>query len=411
MLSIFSVLMKHLFKNYFFLAFFCISLHTAQAQNSTVQLSSDAQISLITIGSGPELYDSFGHTAIRVKDPRRNIDWVFNYGRFNFNTPNFYLKFARGKLLYTLWVSPFDDFIEDYKYQRRWVKEQILSLDTQEKKRYFDFLKNNAKEENREYRYDFFFDNCATRPVDALTEVMNGQLNINYSSFPEGFTHRDLIRNNVHWNTWGMVGMDVAIGSVTDRLATKKEYAFLPDYTMEAFANSMIVNENTKKPLVSKTESLYIPKKENTYKELFIVSPIIIIGLLSFLLLYKTYKDRKNDRPLGFVDSLILFCTGCIGILLAFLWFGTEHGTTKWNYNLLWAFPFHIIASFVIKKATPPQWIYPYMKLSVIMLALLGFHWIVGVQQFAYALIPLFIALAVRYMYMLKVIKQTRITG
>ena len=410
MLSIFSVLMKHLFKNYFFLAFFCISLHTSQAQNSTLQLSSEAQISLITIGPGPELYDSFGHTAIRVKDPRRNIDWVFNYGRFNFNTPNFYLKFARGKLLYTLWVTPFDEFIEDYKYQRRWVKEQVLSLDTQEKKRFFDFLKNNAKDENREYQYDFFFDNCATRPVDALTIVMGEQLNINYSSFPEGFTHRDLIRNNVHWNTWGMVGMDIAIGSVTDRHATKKEYAFLPDYTMEAFANSMIVNGNTEKPLVSSTEDLYTPEKENTYKELFITSPIVIISILSLLLLYKTYKDRKNERLVGFVDSFVLFCIGCIGILLAFLWFGTEHTTTKWNYNLLWAFPFHLIASFVIRKATPPRWIYPYMKLSVIMLALLGFHWTVGVQQYAYALIPLFIALATRYMYMLKVIKKSRAT-
>lgn len=408
MLSIFSVLMKHLFKNYFFLAFFCISLHTSQAQNSTLQLSSEAQISLITIGPGPELYDSFGHTAIRVKDPRRNIDWVFNYGRFNFNTPNFYLKFAKGQLLYTLWVTPFNEFIEDYKYQRRWVKEQVLALDTQEKKRYFDFLKNNAKDENREYQYDFFYDNCATRPVDALTIAMNGQLHINYSSFPEGFTHRDLIRNNVHWNTWGMVGMDVAIGSVTDRPATKKEYAFLPNYTMEAFAHSKIIHENTEKPLVSETKSLFIPEKENTYKELFIISPIVIIGLLSLILLYKTYKDYKNERSLGFVDSLMLFFTGCVGILLAFLWFGTEHSTTKWNYNLLWAFPFHLIASFVIRKATPPRWIYPYMKLSVIMLALLGFHWIVGVQRYAYALLPLFIALTVRYIYMLKVIKQTR---
>ncbi|WP_299213127.1 DUF4105 domain-containing protein [uncultured Dokdonia sp.] len=385
-------------------------LHTVRAQNNTIQLSSEAEISLITIGPGPELYDSFGHTAIRVKDPRRNIDWVFNYGRFNFNTPNFYMKFARGQLLYTLWVTPFDEFIEDYKVQRRWVKEQILALDTQDKKLFFDFLKNNAKDENREYLYDFFFDNCATRPLDALKSVMGKQLKIDYSSFPEGFTHRELIRDNVHWNTWGMVGMDIAIGSVTDRLATKEEYAFLPEYSMEAFANSTISDGNTKEPLVSKAEPLFIPEKENTYKELFVISPIVIISLLSLLLLYKTYTDHKNERPLGFVDALVLFCTGIIGILLAFLWFGTEHTTTKWNYNLLWAFPFHIIASFAIRKVAPPRWIYPYMKLSVILLALLGFHWIIGVQQYAYALIPLFIALAVRYMYMLKVIKKSRMT-
>ena len=400
--------MKQLSVKYIILFFLCVIVTSLHAQSRFTRLSENAEISLITIGPGPELYDSFGHTAIRVHDDASNIDWVFNYGRFNFNTPNFYMKFARGKLLYTLWVTPFDDFIEDYKYQRRWVKEQILALDTKEKALFFDFLKNNAKDENREYLYDFFFDNCATRPVDALVSVMGEQLKVDYSSFPEGFSHRDLIRNNVHWNTWGMLGMDVAIGSVTDRLATKKEYAFLPEYTMEAFSHSILSNE---RPLISKTETLYTPEEENTYKESFLISPIIIMSLLSLLLLYKTYKDHKNEKALGIVDTLVLFCTGIIGILLALLWFGTEHSTTKWNYNLLWAFPFHIIASFVIRKVTPPKWIYPYLKLSVILLALLCFHWIIGVQQYAYALIPLFIALAVRYMYMLKVVKKSRITA
>lgn len=403
--------MKLLSVKYLILVFLCTSITSLHAQSRFTRLSENAEISIITIGPGPELYDSFGHTAIRVHDDASNIDWVFNYGRFNFNTPNFYMKFARGKLLYTLWVTPFDDFIEDYKYQRRWVKEQILALDTKEKKQFFDFLKNNAKDENREYLYDFFFDNCATRPVDGLTSVMGKQLKIDYSSFPEGFTHRDLIRNNVHWNTWGMLGMDVAIGSVTDRLATQKEYAFLPNYTMEAFANSTISNGTSERSLVLKTESLYTPEKENTYKESFIISPIIIMSLLSLLLVYKTYKDNENQKALGITDTLILFCTGIIGILLAFLWFGTEHSTTKWNYNLLWAFPFHIIASFVIRKVTPPQWIYPYLKLCIIMLALLCFHWIVGVQRYAYALIPLFIALIVRYVYMIKVVKKSRTTA
>jgi len=189
--------------------------------------------------------------------------------------------------------------------------------------------------------------------------------------------------------------------------ATKKEYAFLPSYTMEAFTNSKISNRTTQRPIVLKTKVLHTPKEENTYKESFIVSPIVIMSLLSLLLMYKTYRDYKNDTPLGLVDTILLFCTGLIGILLALLWFGTEHSTTKWNYDLLWAFPFHILASFVIRKTTPPKWIYPYLKLAIIMLALLCFHWIVGIQQFSYTLIPLFIALIVRYTYMLKVIKNS----
>lgn len=389
----------------------CVFTTNLKAQNQFKRLSEDAEISLITIGPGPDLYDSFGHTAIRVHDDAIDIDWVFNYGYFNFDTPNFYTKFARGKLLYILAVTKYEDFIDGYKEQRRWVKSQTLSLNYQEKTAFFEFLKKNANPKNRSYQYDFFYDNCATRPVYGLEKVINERLEIDYSSFPEGFTHRDLIRNNVHWNTWGMLGMDLAIGSVTDKLATKKEYAFLPNYTMEAFAHSKISNGTTQRPLVLKTETLHTPEKENTYKESFIISPIVIMSLLSLLLVYKTYKDYKNETSLGLVDTLILFFTGIIGLLLAFLWFGTEHSTTKWNYDLLWAFPFHIIASFVIRKTTPPKWIYPYLKLAIIMLALLGFHWIVGVQRFAYALIPLFIALAIRYIYMLKVIKKNRVVG
>lgn len=386
----------------------CVFTTNLQAQNQFKRLSEDAEISLITIGPGPDLYDSFGHTAIRVHDDAIDIDWVFNYGYFDFDTPNFYTKFARGKLLYILAVTKYEDFIDGYKEQRRWVKSQTLSLNYQEKTTFFEFLKKNASPKNRSYQYDFFYDNCATRPVDGLEKVIDKQLEIDYSSFPEGFTHRDLIRHNVHWNTWGMLGMDVAIGSVTDKLATKKEYAFLPEYTMEAFANSKISNGTTQRPLVLKTETLHIPEEENIYKESFIISPIIIISLLSLLLMYITYRDYKNETSLGLVDTVILLFTGIIGLLLAFLWFGTEHSTTKWNYDLLWAFPFHILASFAIRKTTPPKWIYPYIKLAIIMLALLGFHWIVGVQRFAYALIPLFIALTIRYIYMLKVIKKSR---
>ncbi|MEP0263932.1 DUF4105 domain-containing protein [Dokdonia sp.] len=402
--------MKHLFRTYFFLAFFCIILHTAQAQNHFSQLSNEAEISLITIGPGPELYDSFGHTAIRVKDLRRDIDWVFNYGRFNFNTPNFYIKFARGKLLYTLWVNHFDEFIEDYKQQRRWVKEQTLALNTKEKQLFFDFLKNNAKDENREYLYDFFFDNCATRPVNAIAGIMGKELIFDYNDFPDGRTHRELIRENVPWNSWGALGMDVAIGSVTDRLATKEEYLFLPNYTMQVFENATISKDGIGKSFISKTKMIFVPDTENIYKERFITSPILIIGLLSLLLMYKTYKDYKNKKGINYIDTVILAVTGVIGILLALLWFATEHGSTKWNYNLLWAFPFHVFAAFIITKVNPPRWIYPYIKLTIILLVLLCFHWIVGVQSYSYSLIPLFIALGLRYLYIVTSLRKIRDT-
>src|SRR5690606_22569898 len=139
----------------------------------SVKLSPRAEISIITCGPGEELYSSFGHSAFRVKDPALKLDFAYNYGTFDFNKPNFYIKFAQGKLLYELSVSYFEDFVYNYKIEGRWVKEQVLNLSQDEKNQLFNFLNINAQPENKEYLYDFFFDNCSTKIRDVLEEVLN----------------------------------------------------------------------------------------------------------------------------------------------------------------------------------------------------------------------------------------------
>ena len=156
------------------IAFICIFLFvlTASSQQQ-IQLTQNAQISVITIDPGNELVDSFGHSAFRVRDNFLSIDYVYNYGVYDFNTPNFYTKFAQGKLLYILGISRFERFLQSYKAQNRTIVEQILNLTTSEKQAFFDFLQNNAKPENRGYLYDFFFDNCATKLRDVSDEILN----------------------------------------------------------------------------------------------------------------------------------------------------------------------------------------------------------------------------------------------
>ena len=115
-------------------------------------LSPAAQVSVITCGPGTELYSTFGHSAFRIKDPVNGLDRVYNYGTFNFNTPNFYVKFARGKLLYELRAYNFGNFLRGYQEENRWVKEQVLNLKNDQVQQVFDFLENNANPENRAYK-------------------------------------------------------------------------------------------------------------------------------------------------------------------------------------------------------------------------------------------------------------------
>ena len=374
------------------------------AQNKVPRLSPDATISVLTIGPGPELYDSFGHTAVHVRDSKRGIDTVFNYGVFDFDTPNFYLKFAQGKLLYRLRISPFDDFLSNYIAQQRSVSSQKLIQSAAERQALFDFLVNNAKEENSRYLYDFLYDNCATRPANAINGVYAQDIFKAFSPEPKGLTHRQLIQKNVPWNTWGSFGMDIAIGAVTDRPVTNEAYLFLPAYLQDALSTA---RDHRGALIAESTELLYDPATPNVYSENWITSPLVVLFILAALLLYLTYSDYKQEKGIRLLDTLILVITGIVGILLTLLWFATDHAPTKWNYNVLWAFPFNILAAIAIKRTVNKRWLYPYMKLALIVLVLLGVHWVMGVQGYPIVLLPLLIAIGMRYLYILSQLKKT----
>jgi hypothetical protein len=103
----------------------------------------DYQISLLTCGPGDELYSAFGHSAIRVWERESNQDFIFNYGTFDFNTPFFYVKFTQRTLDYMLSVSTYDRFIDEYNYQERDVREQVLDLNPEQIAKLLQFLQVN----------------------------------------------------------------------------------------------------------------------------------------------------------------------------------------------------------------------------------------------------------------------------
>ncbi|MCF6308076.1 MAG: DUF4105 domain-containing protein [Flavobacteriaceae bacterium] len=389
-------------KNYLFLLFLFLGFF-GNAQET--QLSSKAEISILTIGPGENLNDSFGHNAFRVKDSINNIDVTYNYGTFDFNTPNFYLKFTRGKLYYKLDYNNYNPFYNYYVRQNRWINEQVLNLNLSEKQTLFNYLLNNAKPENRDYMYDFLFDNCATRMRDVLVTVLGNKLEYKDNIFEEEYTFRGLIQKNVNWNSWESFGMDIAIGAVVDKKATEWEYQFLPKYVMEAANEASITRNGKSEKLVKKSNFLFknTPKENNIN---FFTSPLFVVGLLGLFILFITYNDFKNQSRSRYLDAIIFVITGIIGLLLLLLWFATDHSTTTNNYNVLWAFPLSLLFVRTIAKKSPPLWLGKYIFFLILMLTLISIHWITGVQVFTYGLIPLFIALFIRYLYVFLFIKK-----
>lgn len=374
--------------------------------SQTSTLSNEAKISVITVAPGSSLNDAFGHNAIRINDPIKNLDISFDYGRFDFDAPNFYLNFARGKLNYSIGASNYYDFLKFYKSQNRTVEEQVLNLTQNQKQKLYDYLVNNYQPQNRNYLYDFFYDNCATKIKDVINQSTNNAILFNAPKDFKPQTFRTLIQNKLYWNTWGSLGIDIALGSVIDQNATAEEHMFLPAY-IHAFFDTATFKDNNTSVVV---HSILVFKQTNQPKSNnFFISPIVVFGLIGLFILIITYRDFKSSKRSKWLDIALFSITGIIGVVVLLLWFATDHKATHQNYNLLWACALNLFVIGQLFRKIPKSWFIKYLKFLVILLCLLTLHWIIGVQVFAFGLIPLLIALFMRYIYLIKYFNQQAI--
>ncbi|WP_242037387.1 DUF4105 domain-containing protein [Tenacibaculum finnmarkense] len=374
------------------------------ALKKTFELSNNAQISIITSGPGEVLYEKFGHSAIRVKDPVLNFDLIYNYGIFDFENPTFYADFTKGFMKYKLAKYPFYLALKNAQYYKRWVKEQVLNLSQAQKNEFFTILEINILPENAGYLYDPYFDNCATKPRDIIKKVVGKNLIFKDDFVTQKMSLRELMNNEIHQNTWGSLGINIALGSRLDKIATPSEYLYLPDYVFEALKISKVLKDGKEENIISKTNILLDFNEKQPKSDNF--SPFLIILILSLLGLYITYKDYKNAKRSKSLDFILFFTTGIIGVLIIYLWFFTNHSTAPNNFNFLWAFAPNLIVAFLLKQKKPPKWLSKYMLFLLVFLVISMIIWITKTQLFSITLIPLFILLAVRYWFLQKTLNR-----
>jgi hypothetical protein len=291
------------------------------------RLSEEAEISMLTASPGDELYSVFGHSALRVYDPLYGIDEVYNYGTFDFDTPNFYLKFTRGQLLYQLSVSTFKQFLREYEYEQRAVYEQLLNLNQDEKQRIYDFLLVNRLPENRSYLYDFFYDNCATR----IRDIVHDLLFIDWGDDPypgPQRSFRDMLQPYLSNMQWAAFGIDLALGLPADRIATPWHYMFLPDEMFTAFAQARHIDG---RPLV-KNHHIVLEASGRTSSS-SPITPKAVTWTVFFIGLASMFNKRFSQ----IFDKAFFSFLGLTGIVIAVLWFFSDHESTNQNMNLLWA--------------------------------------------------------------------------
>ena len=364
----------------FYLGFFLLLSATLYSQKPVQTISPSARISLMTVAPGEFVYSTFGHSAIRVFDPAQGVDRCYNYGTFQFDQPNFLLKFCRGKLLYFLDIESYRGFEYGNLADRRTMQEQYLQLDSTQRQRLFALLQENAQEENRYYQYDFFYDNCATRIRDIVQNALLNEVTYDSTQLPMGTTMRQLLRPYLVRQPWMGFGIDLVLGTPADRRAAPQDFMFLPDGLHNMFGTArlpdgraLVYDERLTPP-----RPFPLPEwKPGIFdRPLLCTSLLVLIGLLCML----------HPRAERIFDTVFWFVIGLAGLIMALLWFATDHSATKTNYNLMWALPTHLLVFWRLKSR---EWMRNYFAVTSILAGLCLIFWKFWPQELPAAAMPL----------------------
>lgn len=382
-------------KKLLYFLIFLISSVTITGQN--IQLSDSSKVSLLTNTPwDKEVYALFGHTAIRINDPSVFLDVVFNYGIFDFDSPNFMYRFVKGETDYMVAGYSFSQYLSGYKNRGIGITEQVLNLTLDEKQRILDALVTNALPENRVYRYNYFYDNCSTRPRDIIEKNIHGT--IQYTATNKLQTYRDLVHECVSGQPWVRFGIDLVIGADADKVISDHQKDFIPSYLLHSYKSATIKQGENIRRLVSEENLLLSQDSAGTFVSPSFNTPLwygLIFLLFTIVFSYISYKKNWMIASKIF-DFILFFVAGTAGFIIFFLMYFSVHPCTNPNWNLVWLNPVQIIAAilFLIKFRSKYVYYYHFINFAILIVFLLA--WFLIPQYLEIAFIPYILALCIR---------------
>jgi hypothetical protein len=366
-----------IFHKYFFLLLIIFSCfifnNKASAQDTSA--STKLRISILTCDAGSDLYTIWGHTAVRVVDSINNTDYVFNFGTFDFETPNFIAKFMRGDLNYFIAANDFSSFYKEYKDNGRAVHEQVLKLSATEKEKWYQALIINMREENKFYLYNFISDNCTTRIKDGLFKhaPINGySIGIN--------SYREEVVSATYKGGLGWIGLgiDLLLGATSDKT---------PNLFQEAFLPALLYKKIELNPKLVLAKNEIISNKQPQEKS---INPITF--LILFLLIYvfvSNWNALVTQKIAIVLDVTLLLVFGVCGSLVLYMSQFSLHTACHENYNIIWLHPLYLLVVpvyFISKKWTGYL---GYLFFTATAILMFASHWIP--QHFSKSVIVLMI--------------------
>lgn len=306
-------------------------------------------VSLITCEPGPQIYELYGHTAIRIRHMRTGDDVAFNYGMFNFDAPNFVMRFVLGETDYMLGVYPYEDFLEEYRLRGSKVIEQTLNLTAQEKERLLRALAENARPENCTYRYNFLYNNCTSQAHDIIERCIDGAIVYPVDNKEESY--RQIIHYYTAGSPWSEFGQDILLGAAADRPISQREKMFAPLF-LEKYAGEAVIQspDGTNRPLVSDTRTImpYNAMEENAG---FPVPPTGVFGAMLVATVLLCIIGIRRRKIFWGWELLLMVIQGAAGCLVAFMFLFSEHPTVSTNWLIVILNPIPIIyAAFRVRN-------------------------------------------------------------
>lgn len=328
---------------------FWAGINSVKAEDSTPMDS--IEIGLITCSPHEEIYSLYGHTAIRCHNLSTGADYVYNYGVFNFKAPHFVLRFIFGLTDYELQCAPFVPFCEYYAQWGSMVTEQVLNLTDKEKCQLMNALIVNSRPENKTYRYNYFYDNCSTRPRNIIEDNVDGKVvylpNEDYAP-----SFREMIHQCTAKHPWAAFGNDILLGIKADRETTQREQQFMPDNLRQDFSKAMIERNGIRTPLV-KEQRIIVKPGIQMVEEDFPLTPFQCAMLLLIASIAVSVYEIRKQRTAYLFDALLMLATGLAGCVL-FIMIFSQHPTTSINLQILVLNPLALlfIPSVIRKRKT-----------------------------------------------------------
>jgi hypothetical protein len=325
------------------------------------------EVSLVTIGQGDLVWERFGHNAILFRNRVTGQEVAYHWGVFDFDQVDFVPRLIKGTMLYSMAPSDFPASLQGYRLAGRSVRVQDLALTPEQRWELLRLVEENYLPRNRDYRYDYYRDNCSTRVRDMLDRALEGKLRDRFGSDTTATSYRWHTRRILQEMPLYYVGIQWVLGPYADRPITVWEQMFLPRTLMEGIREIDVADgEGGSRPLVAREAAVFESGREGPPSSPPFALPLfLLVGVLwGGGLIWASGEGRASGIGRRLVFALLagtwVSVAGLGGSLLLGAWLFTDHFFWYRNANLFQANPLFFLlipaVALYLFKGRIPRW-------------------------------------------------------